>query len=144
MNTALYESPGASAAPSDPSAHPVDRHVGLRLRMRRRSLGWSQDKLADALSITFQQIQKYERGSNRVSASKLWEAAQALRTPVAWFYEGLAETGADSESTAAGFLLTPEGIEIARTFPLIRDVRTRRKILELVRALTPDGPGAAK
>ena len=71
--------------------HPVDRHVGLRVRMRRKEMGVSQEKLAEALGITFQQVQKYERGANRVSASKLWEIARALETPVAYFYEGLSE-----------------------------------------------------
>src|SRR6266545_1294152 len=74
--------------------HPVDRHVGLRIRMRRKELGISQEKLADALGLTFQQVQKYERAANRVSASKLWEVARALNTSISYFYEGLSVEGA--------------------------------------------------
>src|SRR3954466_9847847 len=71
------------------SPNPVDRHVGLRIRMRRKELGVSQEKLADSIGLTFQQVQKYERAANRVSASKLWEMARALHTSVNYFYEGL-------------------------------------------------------
>ncbi|WP_374470973.1 helix-turn-helix domain-containing protein [Phenylobacterium sp.] len=126
---------------SDPTAHPVDRHVGVRVRLRRKALGLSQDKLADALGLTFQQVQKYERGTNRISASKLWEIARVLKTPVEWFYEGLPAEGgvASPPLVGAGFLASNEGLDLARTFPKIRDARTRRKILELVRVLAePD------
>jgi transcriptional regulator with XRE-family HTH domain len=120
--------------------HPVDRHVGVHIRMRRKALGISQEKLADALGLTFQQVQKYERGANRVSASKLWEIARALKTSVAYFYEGLEE---DAEGTGRGligsnaqdFLLTPEGIELASAFPKLRRAGLRRKVLDLVRAM---------
>lgn len=120
--------------------HPVDRHVGLRVRMRRKEIGVSQEKLAEALGITFQQVQKYERGANRVSASKLWEIARALGTPVAYFYEGLSE-GADitasssSTSNAQDFLLTSEGLELASAFPRIARPQLRRRVLDLVRSL---------
>src|SRR4051812_37905868 len=73
----------------DKTPNPVDLYVGGRIRMRRRSLGVSQEKLADDLGLTFQQVQKYERGANRVSASKLYEIARSLQTPVAFFFEGL-------------------------------------------------------
>jgi transcriptional regulator with XRE-family HTH domain len=121
--------------------HPVDRHVGLHIRMRRKALGISQERLAEALGLTFQQVQKYERGANRVSASKLFEIARALETNVAYFYEGLEEEahapaargfiGADAQQ----FLLTPEGLELAATFPKVRRASLRRKVLELVRAV---------
>ena len=80
--------------PSD-MAHPVDLYVGARLRIRRKVLGLSQTQLAEALGITFQQIQKYERGANRISASKLYEAARLLQSPVSYFFEGLDETRRD-------------------------------------------------
>lgn len=120
--------------------HPVDRHVGLHIRMRRKALGISQEKLADSLGLTFQQVQKYERGANRVSASKLWEIARALKTNVAYFYEGLEDEADDSArsvigSSAQDFLLTPEGVELADAFPRIRRPGLRRKILDLVRAM---------
>src|SRR5580692_8901907 len=93
------------ALSEDRSPNPVDLHVGARIRMRRRMLGVSQEKLADALGLTFQQVQKYERGANRVSASKLYEIAAALKTPVAYFFEGLAdpsrEDGGDDEAHGA-------------------------------------------
>jgi transcriptional regulator with XRE-family HTH domain len=75
----------------DRGPNPIDRHVGLRIRMRRKELGISQEKLAESIGLTFQQVQKYERAANRVSASKLWEMARALNTSVAYFYEGLGE-----------------------------------------------------
>src|SRR5713226_5149805 len=71
--------------------NPVDLHVGARIRLRRRMQGVSQEKLADALGLTFQQVQKYERGANRVSASKLYEIAAALHAPVSYFFDGLAD-----------------------------------------------------
>jgi transcriptional regulator with XRE-family HTH domain len=124
----------------DAGPHPVDRHVGLHIRMRRKALGISQERLAESLGLTFQQVQKYERGANRVSASKLWEIARALRTNVAYFYEGLESQ--DEETTrgfiganAQEFLLTPEGMELAATFPRVRRPGVRRKVLDLVRAM---------
>jgi len=124
----------------DAGPHPVDRHVGLHIRMRRKALGISQERLAESLGLTFQQVQKYERGANRVSASKLWEIARALRTNVAYFYEGLESE--DEETTrgfiganAQEFLLTPEGMELAATFPRVRRPGVRRKVLDLVRAM---------
>ena len=73
------------------SQHEVDRHVGLRIRMRRKELGITQEGLGGALGLTFQQVQKYERGANRVSASKLYEIAKSLRTGIGYFFEGLAD-----------------------------------------------------
>src|SRR6476620_7936287 len=75
----------------DRSPNPVDRHVGLRIRLRRKELGVSQERLAEAIGLTFQQVQKYERAANRVSASKLWEMSRALSTSVGYFYEGLGD-----------------------------------------------------
>lgn len=135
--------------PPEPASgpNPIDRHVGLRIRMRRKELGISQERLAESIGLTFQQVQKYERAANRVSASKLWEVARALNTSISYFYEGLARP---EESTAFAlpreevheFLLTPEGIELANTFPKIPRGRVRRKILDLVRAMA-DEPDAA-
>lgn len=129
----------------DRSPNPVDRHVGLRVRLRRKELGVSQEKLADAIGLTFQQVQKYERAANRVSASKLWEMARALKTSIAYFYEGLgdpatAQPGAGAEQrTLHDFLLTPEGMELAAAFPKIRQAKVRRRILDLVRTLGDPG-----
>ena len=124
--------------------NPVDRHVGLRIRMRRKELGISQERLAEKVGLTFQQIQKYERAANRVSASKLWDIAQALQTTISYFYEGLTEMSEATDlprESMQDFLLTPDGLELAACFPRIGSVRLRRKVLELVRALieTPEG-----
>ncbi|HEV2532442.1 helix-turn-helix domain-containing protein [Phenylobacterium sp.] len=125
--------------PAATSPNPVDRHVGLRIRMRRKEMGFSQERLADAVGVTFQQIQKYERAANRVSASKLWELAQALKIGIGYFYDGLAEIEADAslpQASMQDFLLTPEGLELAACFPRIPTPRLRRRLVELVRALT--------
>ncbi len=128
--------------------NPVDLHVGARIRMRRRMQGVSQEKLAEALGLTFQQVQKYERGANRVSASKLYEIAAALKTPIAYFFDGLADPSADNDETdqpraaveqsVHAFLTTAEGLELAALFPRLARGRLRRRILELVRAIASD------
>ena len=120
--------------------NPVDRHVGLRIRMRRKELGISQERLAESIGLTFQQVQKYERAANRVSASKLWEVSRALATNISYFYEGLGEAmerpGSNVPRDAMQtFLMTPEGMELAAVFPKIAKGRVRRKILDLVRAM---------
>ena len=127
------------------SPNPVDLHVGARIRMRRKILGVSQERLADDLGLTFQQVQKYERGANRVSASKLYEIAKSLQSSVSYFFEGLAdptdfegfeENG--SEQFVHDFLMTPEGLELAALFPRIGKSRVRRRILDLVRSMAED------
>ncbi len=122
--------------------HAVDRHVGLRIRMRRKELGLTQENLGEALGLTFQQVQKYERATNRVSASKLWQVAQALETSVGYFYEGLdpEQTGQSAGlfAHAHDFLLSSEGQELAGLFPQIPERRARRKILELIRVMADD------
>src|SRR4051812_42266570 len=100
---------------ADSGPNPIDRHVGLRIRMRRKELGVSQEKLADSIGLTFQQVQKYERAANRVSASKLWEMARALNTSIGYFYEGLGDPTDVASATlpreeVREFLPTPEGI----------------------------------
>jgi len=133
--------------------NPVDLHVGARIRMRRRLQRVSQERLADALGLTFQQVQKYERGANRVSASKLYEIATTLNTPVSYFFEGLADPSAvggrdpppaasDEESVHA-FLMTTEGLELASLFPRIPRGPVRRRLLDLARALA-DGEATGR
>ena len=113
--------------------------------MRRKILGVSQERLAEDLGLTFQQVQKYERGANRVSASKLYEIARSLQSSVAYFFEGLAdptdaegmaETG--SEQFVHDFLMTPEGLELASLFPKISRGKVRRRILDLVRSMADE------
>jgi transcriptional regulator with XRE-family HTH domain len=131
--------------PSDTERHPnpVDLHVGARIRMRRKILGVSQERLAEDLGLTFQQIQKYERGANRVSASKLYEIAKSLQSSVGYFFEGLADTTGDGvaeggEPFVHDFLMTSEGLELAGLFPRITRPKVRRRILELVRSMAEE------
>jgi len=132
------------------SPNPVDVHVGGRVRMRRKVLGVSQERLAEALGLTFQQVQKYERGANRVSASKLYEIARFLSSPIPYFFEGLSDPSASdgggvrdegAEHLIHEFLITSEGLELAGAFPKIASPRLRRRILDLVRSLA-DGEDA--
>jgi transcriptional regulator with XRE-family HTH domain len=111
--------------------------------MRRKLLGVSQERLAEQLHLTFQQVQKYERGANRVSASKLYEIARALEAPVAYFFDGLADTAQsrlEGHDAIGGeyvhdLVMTPEGMELAAVFPRIKRGRVRRRVLDLVKAL---------
>jgi transcriptional regulator with XRE-family HTH domain len=127
--------------------NPVDIHVGGRIRLRRNMLGMSQEKLGESLGITFQQIQKYEKGSNRVGASRLQAIAGILSVPVSFFFEdapgqeahgakGLAEEG--SPSFVVDFLNSAEGLQLNRAFVRISDVKVRRRIIDLVKALAAD------
>ena len=128
--------------------NPIDKHVGSRIRERRKELGMSQEKLAEHLGLTFQQVQKYERGSNRVSASKLFEISRALQTAVAYFYDHLIIPGDTSGAGDAtqpeyrhDFIMTPEGMELAKAFPRITRRKVRRQVLELVKALAEEDAG---
>ncbi len=123
----------------DHSPHPVDVIVGASVRMRRKALNISQGELAESIGLTFQQVQKYESGANRISASKLYDIARALETPIGWFFEGVdspAFPAADSE-TVHEFLTSSEGAELVRLFPKIRPAM-RRRLLQLIRALVKE------
>ena len=130
----------------DRGPNPVDLHVGARIRMRRKLLGVSQERLAEQLGLTFQQVQKYERGANRVSASKLYEIARALQTSVAYFFDGLADTvepgipgePSDGREFMHDLVMTPEGLELASLFHKLKRGRVRRRVLDLVKALAED------
>jgi transcriptional regulator with XRE-family HTH domain len=127
--------------------NPIDRHVGARLRMRRMMVGMSQGKLGEALDVTFQQIQKYEKGTNRIGASRLQQLARVLEVPPAFFFEGApttADTGAlafaepSGSSYVVDFLSTSEGLQLNRAFALIRDAKVRKKIIDLVVSLVKE------
>ena len=133
------------------SPNPIDVHVGGRVRMRRMLVGMSQEKLGESLGLTFQQVQKYEKGANRIGASRLYHIARVLSVPIEFFYDGIqfdGNTGADGQQEAdtANFdldmLSTSEGIQLNSAFFAIRDPKIRKKVLELVRALGEAG-GAA-
>jgi transcriptional regulator with XRE-family HTH domain len=128
--------------------NPIDIHVGSRIRLRRNMLGMSQEKLGENLGITFQQIQKYEKGTNRVGASRLQAIASILAVPVSFFFEdapgrdqaggkGLAED--NSATYVVDFLNSTEGIQLSRAFVKIADARVRRKVIDLVKALAVEG-----
>jgi transcriptional regulator with XRE-family HTH domain len=129
-------------------ANPIDIHVGSRVRFRRMLLGMSQEKLGERLGLTFQQVQKYEKGINRIGASRLYDLAQVLGVPVQFFYEDapIGEGRADaSDGQAAGegqdehsiveFLRSRDGLELNRAFVRIPDLKARRAIVDLVRSL---------
>ena len=126
------------------TANAIDRRIGQRLKMRRLEMGVSQERLADLLGVTFQQIQKYEKGVNRVAASRLFDIAVALDVPIAHFFEGLdlperagvAEDG--REDIVYDTLATPDGFELLTLYGTIRNPRVRRRVLDLVRALAED------
>ena len=126
------------------SPDPIDLHVGARLRYRRMLLGMSQESLAAKLGLTFQQIQKYEKGQNRIGASRLWRLAQALDARVCYFFEGLEDAPVDAAPDAprpTDFVASPEGLNLNLAFARIRDPSTRRKVVELVRALSDEAQG---
>jgi|TARA_R110002072_G_scaffold249922_10_gene408813 transcriptional regulator with XRE-family HTH domain len=117
----------------------IDQHVGARLRVRRQLLGMSQQALGQRLGVTFQQVQKYERGANRIGASRLFFVAQALDVPVGYFFEGLDEFGqlsgdAQQEDLYA-FISSPDGVAFALAFLSIEASAVRRKLIELARVL---------
>ena len=117
--------------------HPVDVHVGKRVRHRRWMVGMTQQQLAEKVGIKFQQIQKYETGMNRVSASRLWDIAAALSVPVSFFFEGLeSKPDADTQSALpADILADKEALELVRSSYAIPD-NQRRRLFELARVLS--------
>ena len=120
--------------------NPVDRHVGSRVRMRRMMLEMSQEKLGDALGLTFQQVQKYEKGTNRIGASRLQQISHILQVPVEFFFEGAPDLhGSDepgreapSPSFVSDFLATSEGLSLTKAFMRIKEPKLRRRIVDLV------------
>ncbi len=127
------------------SANPVDVHVGTRVRLRRQILKMSQEKLGDNLGVTFQQVQKYERGSNRVGASRLWKISQVLDVPVSFFFEGLTGEFANAEFSendqmpiVYDFINSSDGVALATAVSKIKSKAVRRQILELARSLAAE------
>ncbi len=128
--------------------NPIDKHVGSRVRMRRVLIGMSQEKLGGALGLTFQQVQKYEKGTNRIGASRLQQIAGILNVPPAFFFEDMpaiegvganASFAEDSSGFVVDFLSTSEGLLLNKAFVKIKEPRVRKKIIDLVAALA-DGP----
>ena len=131
-------------ATKQPSA--VDAHVGGRVRLRRMLIGMSQEKLGELLGLTFQQVQKYEKGANRIGASRLFDISQILGVPVQYLFEELPQTRpvgvnghgfaeADREPFVMDFVSSAEGLQLIRSYTKVTDSRVRKRILELVKSL---------
>ena len=134
---------------STKAPNPVDKYVGSRVRMRGIMLGMSQEKLGDALGLTFQQVQKYEKGTNRVGASRIQQISEILQVPVSFLFEGGPSGTTSAESFREGtspayvseFLATSEGLALTRAFTRITDAKLRRSIVELVEQIAArEGP----
>jgi transcriptional regulator with XRE-family HTH domain len=131
--------------------NPVDIHVGNRVRLQRMLIGISQEKLGERLGLTFQQVQKYEKGINRIGASRLFELSRVLGVPVQFFYEDAPVSGAQSaapgfaerssDSHVFEFLSSREGLELNRAFSRITDPKVRKSVLDLVRSLADEAGG---
>ena len=119
--------------------HPIDVHVGSRVRQRRDLLGLKQPALGEALGLTFQQIQKYERGENRIGASNLWKLAQVLDVHVPFFFDGMAEDQAGLTPSGSDLLHERETLRFVRAYYRITDPKARRSLFELVKALAKMG-----
>ena len=122
---------------------PIDKHVGSRVRMRRMMLGLSQEKIANALGLTFQQVQKYEKGTNRISASRMHQLAGILQVPIPFFFEGAPSQSrsggkAESPNYVNDFLATRDGLTLTKAFMQIEDAKLRRCVVRLVESIAGD------
>jgi len=121
--------------------HEVDAYVGSRVRLRRSALGLSQDQLAAAIGLSFQQVQKYERGVNRIGASRLYEMGKVLQIPISYFFEDFEDLGL-AESTPYSYQADPvlkrETLELMRAYHQIKNPKERKKVLKLVKALAEE------
>jgi transcriptional regulator with XRE-family HTH domain len=127
--------------------NPVDIHVGGRVRLRRMILGMSQEKLGESLGLTFQQVQKYEKGVNRIGASRLYDLSKVLGVPVQFFYEDVQDTNSGmapaqvgfaerpAESYVVDFLSSRDGLELNKAFLKVTDPKIRKSIVDLVKTL---------
>jgi transcriptional regulator with XRE-family HTH domain len=129
-------------------ANPIDAQVGNRVRIRRMLIGMSQEKLGDLLGLTFQQVQKYEKGVNRIGAGRLYEISRILGVPIDFFYEGVAsvpEPAGFAESRGAPpvmeFVSSGEGLQLSLAFMKIKDPKVRKRMLDLVKSLAEDEAG---
>jgi len=128
------------------SPNPTDKYVGSRVRMRRLMLSMSQEKLGEKLGLTFQQVQKYEKGTNRIGASRLQHIAQILKVPVSFFFEGVSggkqsEDGSSKAPVAdyvSDFLSSSDGLALTKAFTNIKDSKLRRRVVDLVEEIAGD------
>jgi len=128
-------------------ANPIDAQVGGRVRIRRMLIGMSQERLGELLGLTFQQVQKYEKGVNRIGAGRLFEVSRILGVPIDFFYEGVSTQGEGgfSESEAAPpvmeFVSSGEGLQLSLAFMKIKDPKVRKRVLDLVKSLAEENTG---
>jgi transcriptional regulator with XRE-family HTH domain len=133
------------------SGNPIDRHVGTRVRMRRMMLGMSQTKLGDALGVTFQQVQKYEKGTNRIGAGRLQHISSILQVPPTFFFDGAphvvaGQTSANATSAIdeiSAFMATRDGLALAKAFMRIGNLALRRLVVDLVEEIDQTKNGTA-
>ena len=122
-------------------ANPVDIQVGNRVRIRRMLIGMSQEKLGELLGLTFQQVQKYEKGVNRIGAGRLFDVARILGVPIDYFYEGIAAPAAGEPAGAPPvmeFVSSGEGLQLSLAFMKIKDAKVRKRFLDLVKSLAEE------
>ena len=124
-------------------ANPIDAQVGNRVRIRRMLIGMSQEKLGDMLGLTFQQVQKYEKGVNRIGAGRLYEVSRILGVPIDFFYEGVANATQPGGPTEAGppvmeFVSSGEGLQLSVAFMKIKEPKVRKRVLDLVKSLAEE------
>jgi transcriptional regulator with XRE-family HTH domain len=128
------------------SPNPTDKYVGSRVRMRRLMLSMSQEKLGEKLGLTFQQVQKYEKGTNRIGASRLQHISQILKVPVSFFFEGVSGPGKPEDGSTkppvadyvSDFLSSSDGLALTKAFTNIKDSRLRRRVVDLVEEIAGD------
>jgi transcriptional regulator with XRE-family HTH domain len=134
-----------SSSTAKRSPHAIDQHVGNRVRMRRKMQGMSQEKLGNALGLTFQQVQKYEKGTNRIGASRLQHIASVQQVPISFFFEGapgLSYVLDESSAYVSEFLATSEGLTLTKAYMHIQNAKLRRSIVALVKQIAGESePG---
>jgi transcriptional regulator with XRE-family HTH domain len=136
-----------SAAVPKKQANPIDAQVGNRVRLRRMLVGMSQEKLGECLGLTFQQVQKYEKGVNRIGAGRLYQIAHILGVPISYFYEDVADRTSDDQAVANDraappvmeFLSSGEGLQLALAFMRIKEPKVRKRMIELMKSLADGG-----
>lgn len=149
--TARSQSPRRPGRPKIDTPNPIDVRVGARLRLRRKMLGLSQERLGEMIGVTFQQVQKYELGANRIGASRLHKLSQVLDVPVPFFFDdtdpvrapAMGVTEAADEALEADPLGKPETIELVRAYFAIEDAAVRRRLLDLAKALVAESGATA-
>jgi transcriptional regulator with XRE-family HTH domain len=149
-NAANFEGSASEAGESRPS--PIDVHVGSRIRLRRTLMGMSQERLGEALGLTFQQVQKYERGVNRVGASRLYDLSRVLDVPISFFFDDMPDNNGNGHgpTNIAGFaersefgghaddpLAKRETLELVRAYYRITDPAVRKRVFELIKSMGP-------